>query len=879
MFLTEIVLPGNHATSLRQHLGRAGALLLLLLVVVLSISCGTTAQAAGNIVSPHALALSSPLPGGTANQSYNAVLSVSGGASPYHFAVTSGTLPPGITLNPTTGSVTGQPSTPGTYTFEVMVTDSPRYDMGSHSYLVKIAGGGGGAINVNVAPANVTLLSGATQQFTANVTGTANTAVTWSVSTGSINSTGLYTAPTVTATTNATVTATSQADSTQSGSAALTINPQAASLQIITSGLSQGQQGDTYSAAFAASGGTSPYSWTVSGGNPPAGITLDANGNLAGTPTATGTFSFSVLVTDAASGTASGNFSMTVASSGGYDGPAQLPLVTVPSAMADSPAPGKVVSLNSGGDLKSALNSIQCGETLQLQAGATFSGQFTLPAKGCDANHWIIIRTSSPDSALPAEGHRTTPCYGGVGSLPGRPAFNCSNPKNVLSKVQMTGAGNGPFQLANGANFYRLVGLEITRSDGIHGSAALISMPGTADHIIVDRSWLHGNPQDETSSGFAMKGGTYIAVVDSYFNDFHCISGTGTCTDAHAVNSGIGDNQDGPYLIQDNFLEASGEAILFGGGPATKTPTDVQIIGNHFWKPWQWMKGNSPYVGGKDGHAFIVKNHIELKNAVRVLIEGNLLENTWGGFSQTGYGILLTPKNQHYPDGSDVCPICQVTDVTIRYVHISHAGGGLQLATAMSGNGRDGAQALAGARWSIHDVVIDDLDTKYLGPGTPFQIGNAWPKNPLNSVTINHVTAFPDPNGHMMLVGNLVAAPMYAFVFTNNVVVTGRYPVWNAGGKNSSCAMHDVPLISISTCFSTYTFSNNALVAAPKAFPPSKWPADNLFGPTVDDVHFVDYNQGNYELQPSSPYKNVGTDGKDLGADITGLTAMMANVE
>src|ERR1035438_6521455 len=277
MFLTEIVLPGNHATSLRQHLGRAGALLLLLLVVVLSISCGTTAQAAGNIVSPHALALSSPLPGGTANQSYNAVLSVSGGASPYHFAVTSGTLPPGITLNPTTGSVTGQPSTPGTYTFEVMVTDSPRYDMGSHSYLVKIAGGGGGAINVNVAPANVTLLSGATQQFTANVTGTANTAVTWSVSTGSINSTGLYTAPTVTATTNATVTATSQADSTQSGSAALTINPQAASLQIITSGLSQGQQRDTYSAAFAASGGTSPYSWTVSGGNPPAGITLDAD--------------------------------------------------------------------------------------------------------------------------------------------------------------------------------------------------------------------------------------------------------------------------------------------------------------------------------------------------------------------------------------------------------------------------------------------------------------------------------------------------------------------------------------------------------------------------------------------------------------------------
>jgi hypothetical protein len=320
-----------------------------------------------------------------------------------------------------------------------------------------------------------------------------------------------------------------------------------------------------------------------------------------------------------------------------------------------------------------------------------------------------------------------------------------------------------------------------------------------------------------------------------------------------------------------------------GGGPATKTPTDIQIIGNHFWKPWQWMKGNSPFVGGENGNPFIVKNHIELKNAVRVLIDGNLLENVWGGFSQTGYGLVLTPKNQHFPDGSNVCGICQVTDITVRYVHISHAGGGLQLATAISGNGNNGAQALAGARWSIHDVVIDDLDTKYLGPGTPFQIGNAWPKNPLNTVTINHVTAFPYPNSHMMLVGNLVpTSPMYAFVFTNNLVVTGRYPVWNAGGQNSTCAMHDVPLTTLSTCFSTYTFSNNALVASPTQFPPSMWPANNMFQPTVPGVQFVNFNSGNdgnYELQGNSPYKAMGTDGKDIGADVAALTAALAGVQ
>jgi len=372
-------------------------------------------------------------------------------------------------------------------------------------------------------------------------------------------------------------------------------------------------------------------------------------------------------------------------------------------------------------------------------------------------------------------------------------------------------------------------------------------------------------------------------VVDSYFSDFHCIARTGTCVDSHAIAGGTSNTQDGPFKIQNNFLEASGEAVMFGGGPSTLTPSDIEILNNHFWKPFQWMKGSPGFVGGPDGSPFIVKNHLELKNAVRVLVEANLMENSWGGFSQTGNGILLTPKNQHTPSGSNVCPLCQVTDVTIRYVRISHAGGGLQLATALSGNGTGGAAALAGTRWSIHDVVLDDLSSKYVGGGSAFEILNGWPKNPLNTVTINHVTAFPDPNSHLMIMGNYVAtAPMYGLVFTNNLVITGRYPVWNAGGGPTSCAFKDVPIISITQCFTTVTFSNNGLVAAPPAFPPSTWPANNIFLQTTNDVAFTNFsngNGGNYELLSNSPYKNKGTDGKDLGADIVGLNAALANVE
>jgi hypothetical protein len=399
---------------------------------------------------------------------------------------------------------------------------------------------------------------------------------------------------------------------------------------------------------------------------------------------------------------------------------------------------------------------------------------------------------------------------------------------------------------------------------------------------VVDRSWLHGTAQDETLDGFALTGTNYVAVVDSYFTDFHCTAITGTCTDSHAVSGGVGNHQDGPYKIYDNFLEAAGEAVFFGGGAATVTPTDITVQFNHFFKPWQWMKGNVPFQGGDGGNPFIVKNHMELKNAIRVLAENNLMENCWGGFSQTGFGILLGPKNQHTPSGNNVCPICAVTDVTVRYTHISHGGGGIVMATSISGNGHDGAPAKEGTRWSIHDVVIDDMSNKYLGLGALFIVANGWPTNSLNTITINHVTGFPDPAAGTMIVGDNIANPaMYGFVFTNNLVTTGKFPVWNIGGGNSSCAISGVPVTNLNTCFQTYTFNNNALIAAPAHLGPSSFPTGNQFGPNPNNV-VVQYNNGNggnYELQSNSPYKNAGTDGKDLGADIVGLNAALAGVE
>ena len=52
-----------------------------------------------------------------------------------------------------------------------------------------------------------------------------------------------------------------------------------------------------------------------------------------------------------------------------YDGPAELPLTTVASAMADTPAPGSIISVNASGDLQGAINRAHCGDIVELQAG------------------------------------------------------------------------------------------------------------------------------------------------------------------------------------------------------------------------------------------------------------------------------------------------------------------------------------------------------------------------------------------------------------------------------------------------------------------------------------------------------------------------------
>jgi len=734
---------------------------------------------------------------------------------------------------------------------------------------------------VSLSPSTVTMSAGAKQQFSATLTSTSKTAVTWHASAGTISSTGLFTAPLVTSSSTLTVSATSVENLSGIGVSQVTVVP-LAKLAFSIHSLPAGMAGTPYSATLPVTGGITPYQWRITGGFLPQGLALDkASGVISGLTPQTGTFAFTTSVTDTSSTSVSAPFTLAISPSttGNFDGPAELPRIYVQSALAATPAPGNVISVARGGDLQQALNSATCGDTITLQAGAVFTGAFRFPAQTCDDAHWITVRTSAPDSSLPPEGTRISPCYAGVTSLPGRPSLNCTVTNNVLAKVQSSATGSGPITLENGASHYRFLGLEITRTPSTGVVYNLVVNNGAADHVIFDRSWLHGTAQDETVRGIMLSGTRYAAVVDSYFSDFHCVAITGTCLDSQAIAGGLGDLAAGPFKIVDNFLESAGENILMGGGKATTTPTDIEIRQNHMFKPMTWMRGQPGYVGGVDGHPFIVKNLLELKNAQRVLIEGNIMEDAWGGFSQAGAAVLLTPKNQAGANGTNLCPVCQLTDVTLRYGTISHVGSGLVVGSGRSDNG--GIPSASG-RYSIHDLIVDDIDAvKYSGHGDLAQIAMGIGCPTLNNIVIDHVTAFP-PN-FLLIFGDAVTNPkMDRFTFTNSLVNSGLPPFLSTGGGATNCAYQKPPLSILQACFASSTFTRNALIAPASKFPPSTFPAGNYFPASESAVEFANYNQGNggdYHLQSSSPYKNAGSDGKDLGAAVDAVKSAIAGVE
>ncbi|MGA7221169.1 MAG: putative Ig domain-containing protein, partial [Candidatus Sulfotelmatobacter sp.] len=232
--------------------------------------------------------LNGTLPAGEVGVRYNDKLHVSRGSAPYHFSISWGELPPGLSLAPDKGSIYGRPTHDGTFNFGIHVTDACRRGA-AHRFHLIIAKGGSPVVTVTPASANV--IAGGTLQFAATVANSLNAGVTWSASGGTISSTGLFRAASATVRTRASVTAISKDDPSQSATALIALIPPPASLSITSTFLPDAMTEISYMDILAATGGKAPYTWTLTFGSLPTGISLQSGGTLSGTSSQIGEFS------------------------------------------------------------------------------------------------------------------------------------------------------------------------------------------------------------------------------------------------------------------------------------------------------------------------------------------------------------------------------------------------------------------------------------------------------------------------------------------------------------------------------------------------------------------------------------------------------------
>lgn len=315
--------------------------------------------------------------------------------------------------------------------------------------------------------------------------------------------------------------------------------------------------------------------------------------------------------------------------------------------------PSNVIEVPVGGDLQAALNSARCGDTIILSAGAAYVGPFTL-AKACSAAEPITIQSSRAAELPPS-----------VLVSPAQAA--------LMAWLQSRTNAEPVIKTAAGAHGYKGIGLQISTADasvfvydlvrlgeGRETQKTLDVVPGD---FTFDRCWIHGWDTQDSQRGVSLNS-SETTITNCYISDIH---GVGFDTQAIA-----GWNGPGPYHIINNYLEGAGENILFGGadpGIPNLVPSDIEIRRNYVFKPLTWKIGDPSYAG----RHWTIKNLLELKNARRVVIDGNLFANCWTD-GQTGIPILFTVRNQ---DGTALWSI--IEDVTFTNNIVRGAEGALNL--------------------------------------------------------------------------------------------------------------------------------------------------------------------------------------------------------
>ncbi|MGH8371264.1 MAG: hypothetical protein ACRETO_00850 [Gammaproteobacteria bacterium] len=510
---------------------------------------------------------------------------------------------------------------------------------------------------------------------------------------------------------------------------------------------------------------------------------------------------------------------------------------------------GKIITVSASGDFQAALDKARPGDVITLQSGAVYTGNFVLPAKS--GGDWITVESSATNSMLPKPGNRVSPA-------------------DAINMPKLEATSGSVLTAAPGANHYRLIGLEIrpgvpqasmmhkalswvegklqdsvtSASGGAPSNAVFLenlvsfgandtSSEMLPNHIIFDRCYIHGDAVVGARRGIALNA-SYAAVIDSYLSNFKEVG-----ADSQAI---LVWNGPGPFKIVNNYLEASGENVMFGGQDPTipgLVPSDIEIRGNYFAKPLTWKISDPTYLGTP----WSIKNLFELKNASRVLVDGNLFEYNWAQ-SQDGFSILFTVRDQ---DGT--APWSIVSDVTFTNNVVRHVASGINIL------GRDNDyESQQAQRILIANNLFDDVGGDW-GDGTLLLIGSS-----AIDVTFRHNTS--------LQTGTIVFGdgnPDPGFTFTDNITPNNQYGII---GSNTGVGKE-----TLAHYFPGGDVRKNVIVGGVAGV----YPPDNYFPKSLSAVGFENLTAHDYSLAGSSSYIHKASDGTAIGADMHRLCTALSS--
>jgi hypothetical protein len=469
------------------------------------------------------------------------------------------------------------------------------------------------------------------------------------------------------------------------------------------------------------------------------------------------------------------------------------------------------ITVPQGGDVQAALNRAQPGDTVELAAGATFVGNYTLPPKTGAAS--FITVQSTPDQALPAGEQRVLP-----------------SDAHRLAKVRSPNSLPA-LQTAPGAHHWRIQLLEFQGNAGGFGdiitlgdgSAAQSSLALVPHDLVVDRCYIHGDPEAGQKRGIALNSAS-TTVSGSYISDIKLIG-----QDSQAITAW---NGPGPYTIANNYLEAAGENLLFGGADPSipnLIPSDISVTGNTLSRPTSWRD-----------QRWQVKNLLELKNARRITIAGNVIENNWLA-AQSGFAILFTVRNQDHR-----CAWCQVEDVVFENNLVQHSAAGI-LVLGYDNNAK--SEQTRGI--VVRNNLFVDIDNERWGGNGYFLQLTGQPRD----ITVDHNTIIQE---HAYGIVQVEGPPVLGFVFTNNIVRHNAYGIIGAS--------HAPGNDTISAFFPASRVEGNIIADGVAG----RYPSGNRF-PTAAEFQrqFVGYGRGDYRLVIGSSLSEAGIGGATPGADLT----------